>query len=140
MGAINLVGTLLLFTLSRVNALHDWPNVVVSVCGPVSTLAFGLIAIAWFLDALRPGVFRRYLPGSSERWIAQMATSWAETRERRLKAERASDHELGASADGARRRRARHRNQTTRGVCSATEPTREGLDTGPFGARNHAAV
>lgn len=86
MGAVNLLGTLSLLALSRVNALYDWPNAIVSLCGPVSTLGFGLITIAWFLDALRPGVFRRYLPGSSERWMAQITASWAEARERRLNA------------------------------------------------------
>ncbi len=61
MGAGNLLATLLLFALSRINAIYGWPNWFVSFLGPAATVVFCVISVMWFLDALRPGYLRRCL-------------------------------------------------------------------------------
>ena len=59
MGICNFGAMLVLFGLSRVNALAGWPNPFVAVAGPAATIAFAAAMVVWFLDALAPGVIRR---------------------------------------------------------------------------------
>ncbi|MGI9293906.1 MAG: hypothetical protein ACR2PS_07970 [Pseudomonadales bacterium] len=66
MGTLNGTVTFFLFLMSRVNADAGWPNLLVSFVGPAATIAFLLITIAWFLDALRPGAMRAFVPGGQE--------------------------------------------------------------------------
>jgi len=67
MGTLNTSVTFFLFLMSRVNAEAGGPNVIVSIIGPAATIAFLTIAIAWFLDALHPGVMRKFVPGGKEK-------------------------------------------------------------------------
>lgn len=62
MGMMNFAVAFVLFVLSRLNAEAGWPTAWVAVLGPTATMTFLVTALAWLLDALRPGAMRRFVP------------------------------------------------------------------------------
>ena len=63
MGAVNLGVALFLGLLSRINEMTGAQSMIVSVTGPILTVAFAVVTIGWFVDALRPGELGDVLPG-----------------------------------------------------------------------------
>jgi hypothetical protein len=66
MAILNGSVTFFLFLMSKMNADAGWPNVLISIFGPAMTILFLSIALAWMLDALRPGAMRPFVPGGEE--------------------------------------------------------------------------
>ena len=66
MALLNTSLTFFFYFMSKLNADAGWPNVLISLLGPAMTLLFLTIAVAWSLDALRPGSMRAFVPGGRE--------------------------------------------------------------------------